>query len=432
MGQPGDEANEHKAIDPSNKTNTLELGQFMTWKELPRGVQLNYASYPPRRQFNIHRPVNPFQPQRQSPEKKNVLSDNEGSKQPLTAEPQADPMSTSSLSAPLSSQNDRQRSTSHSLIVTPHPSFPRWDDSPDLDQPYDNPFYRTPVDNVLWLPCNPFGTLDLDDTVDLHIPLTSSGNPDKLNRWLEEVEEEEEKGEGGSRGHGRLTDSPRMSPNTPLGGGDGEDELKRPPLRAGSSRARSSTSKFRPQRQYTGMENISMSSVLVARANALNEKENNRALAVVKGNNSKQKLINGRELQNILSTESTIAASSRSLNPRLRSWTHDPVLEPDLHAENALLRESFHLVSPSSTAGLADGTREHDQNTGNSISLGEAVLGEVVAEEQQYAAQRVQREVNEKRTWERLYKLPSWWKWFFWRSGGGYDHDLGRETASMV
>ncbi|KAF8634132.1 hypothetical protein AX15_001064 [Amanita polypyramis BW_CC] len=62
--------------------------------------------------------------------------------------------------------------------IAPHFGPPAWDDQTMVDRPYDNPFYSRPIDNALWLPRNPCGLLDLDDTVDLKIPLTVTG--DKL------------------------------------------------------------------------------------------------------------------------------------------------------------------------------------------------------------------------------------------------------------
>jgi hypothetical protein len=56
--------------------------------------------------------------------------------------------------------------------VVPHPSPIIWDDQKNPDLPYDNPFYTRAIDNVLWLPRNPCGLLDLDDTVDMKISLT--------------------------------------------------------------------------------------------------------------------------------------------------------------------------------------------------------------------------------------------------------------------
>jgi hypothetical protein len=56
--------------------------------------------------------------------------------------------------------------------VVPHSSPVIWDDQKNPDLPYDNPFYTRAIDNVLWLPRNPCGLLDLDDTVDMKISLT--------------------------------------------------------------------------------------------------------------------------------------------------------------------------------------------------------------------------------------------------------------------
>ncbi|KXN88289.1 hypothetical protein AN958_07748 [Leucoagaricus sp. SymC.cos] len=56
--------------------------------------------------------------------------------------------------------------------VVPHPPPIPWDDQRAPDLPYDNPFYTRTIDNVLWLPRNPCGPLNLDDTVDLKLSLT--------------------------------------------------------------------------------------------------------------------------------------------------------------------------------------------------------------------------------------------------------------------
>ncbi|KAK2465349.1 hypothetical protein APHAL10511_002703 [Amanita phalloides] len=51
--------------------------------------------------------------------------------------------------------------------VTSHAAPVPWDDQTVVDRPYDNPFYDRPISNVLWLPRNPCGLPDLDDTVGL-------------------------------------------------------------------------------------------------------------------------------------------------------------------------------------------------------------------------------------------------------------------------
>ena len=77
------------------------------------------------------------------------------------------------------SNNDKSRS-----LVSPHPPHPRWNDESDPDHPYDNPYYSRPIKNSLWLPRNPCGLLDLDDTIDLSEALTSSEKSGDLRSWI--------------------------------------------------------------------------------------------------------------------------------------------------------------------------------------------------------------------------------------------------------
>jgi len=72
--------------------------------------------------------------------------------------------------------------------VTVNSPHPPWDDNSFPDQPYQNPYYTLPTRDVLWLPVNPIGTLDLDMTVTMNValarepeagsfgPLTERGN----------------------------------------------------------------------------------------------------------------------------------------------------------------------------------------------------------------------------------------------------------------
>jgi hypothetical protein len=71
------------------------------------------------------------------------------------------------------SQSTPSQSTQHQHThpVVSHPVPGPWDDQTAVDRPYNNPFYSRPIDNVLWLPRNPCGMLDLDDTIDLRTPL---------------------------------------------------------------------------------------------------------------------------------------------------------------------------------------------------------------------------------------------------------------------
>lgn len=67
--------------------------------------------------------------------------------------------------------------------VVPHPPPIAWDDQTTGDLPYDNPFYTRTISNVLWLPRNPCGVLNLDDTVSLKVSLTVDLSIPPLGTW---------------------------------------------------------------------------------------------------------------------------------------------------------------------------------------------------------------------------------------------------------
>jgi len=117
--------------------------------------------------------------------------------------------------------------------VVHHPAPVAWDDDPHLDLPYDNPYYTQAIDNVLWLPRDPFGILDLDDTVDLRVALTSDLQAPALGTWVVPGE----------------TSSPES-------------------IHAKSS---TTTQPGIPQRQYTGSEEIVLPPAIAKRVRELEE-----------------------------------------------------------------------------------------------------------------------------------------------------------------
>ncbi|KAJ7600700.1 hypothetical protein C8J56DRAFT_911019 [Mycena floridula] len=82
-----------------------------------------------------------------------------------------------SASAPTSLNSDESKP------VAPHPAPVAWDDQTTADLPYDNPFYTRQISDFLWLPRNPCGPLDLDDTVDLKVSLSVDLTAPKLGTW---------------------------------------------------------------------------------------------------------------------------------------------------------------------------------------------------------------------------------------------------------
>lgn len=73
---------------------------------------------------------------------------------------------------------------SNSALVSRRPPHLRWNDEPNPDHPYDNPYYTNSITNSLWLPRNPCGVLDLDDTVHFNKALTSIESSGVLGSWV--------------------------------------------------------------------------------------------------------------------------------------------------------------------------------------------------------------------------------------------------------
>lgn len=85
-----------------------------------------------------------------------------------------------------SSQLDMFKHRRHGLVIS-HEIRQPWDDAPRLDIPYENPAFTTPVDNVLWLPTNPCAILDLDETVLMFRAITSEPGAGALGQWVNDT-----------------------------------------------------------------------------------------------------------------------------------------------------------------------------------------------------------------------------------------------------
>ena len=72
-------------------------------------------------------------------------------------------------------------------LVQPHPPTKPWDDTPRHDIPYKNPAYGSKIDGFLWLPRNPLGKLDLDDSVELRRAITTEPGGGGLGEWVDET-----------------------------------------------------------------------------------------------------------------------------------------------------------------------------------------------------------------------------------------------------
>ena len=142
---------------------------WATWRS-PHTFPFSYASSPPRADRNTHRYPIPF-------ENADTLYTPVRPESPRIIE-----YHTESITR--NAQSKDAIPPSEDSLVSIRPPHPRWNDVPDPDHPYDNPYYTKPIGNSLWLPRNPCGQLNLDDTVNLTKALTSVENAGALGSWL--------------------------------------------------------------------------------------------------------------------------------------------------------------------------------------------------------------------------------------------------------
>jgi hypothetical protein len=161
-----------------------------TW-ELPAWVNFSYSTLR-RKDLHSQRKPDYFGPQRQSFSRLDSISQKfqqankleAGMHPTLSPSPRDDPPvgGTSTRPGLTAATNGI---TEKSDLVTAHPLPIPWDDQTTVDLPYDNPFYTRTYDDVLWLPRNPCGILNLDDTLDLKVSLTAGVSAGQLGTWLD-------------------------------------------------------------------------------------------------------------------------------------------------------------------------------------------------------------------------------------------------------
>lgn len=151
---------------------------------LPAWVNFSYRR--PLHERQLTRPRNPFQPLPPTlPNAAPVDGLPEGStynnSQEWTAGDYKSPNLPQHQSSPGAQPN---RSTPAALPLVIHrPPLRAWDDMPQIDLPYDNPYYSRHIQDILWLPCDPVGLLNLDKTVSLTRSLTSAPGSCDLGTW---------------------------------------------------------------------------------------------------------------------------------------------------------------------------------------------------------------------------------------------------------
>ncbi|CCL99716.1 uncharacterized protein FIBRA_01738 [Fibroporia radiculosa] len=133
-------------------------------RRFPDRIEDGYATLPRRPRRSQRRRSNPFMPPAIAKNSTSELEDITrtslvpGSARGQPGNPKPDETQPVSSQAPL---------------VVPHPPHPAWDDEPSPDRTYDNPYFARSIQDELWLPRDPLGILDLDDTVVVRRSLTS-------------------------------------------------------------------------------------------------------------------------------------------------------------------------------------------------------------------------------------------------------------------
>ncbi|OAX42854.1 DUF221-domain-containing protein [Rhizopogon vinicolor AM-OR11-026] len=349
--------------------------RFQTWR-LPTWINFSYSTFPRRLRPPAQRQPNPFGPHTGSFSRLHSVDENK----PTVASTQENPP-VAAPGSPLHSSPAEEPFQPPACIspslVQRHPPLAAWDDEPRHDIPYDNPYYTKPISNALWLPRDPLGLLDLDDTVDVYRALTTELCADDVGS---------------------------TTPTSPLPSSVPTEE---PPSILAS-------------RRYSGREDIDLPEGIKSRANAIDleddmestrprrpsvfsrNRSGSSASVMSNGNRASRDLL--RRSQTIdgsrpefpfprkLSFERVPARSrERAIsylpppNLHLQSQYHgvDPGSRPDLHAQADFARSMASIMHGGSRATLP-----HPAN----VTTREAVVTEAIAEEQLATEERLRKE----------------------------------------
>ncbi|KAH8114732.1 DUF221-domain-containing protein [Phellopilus nigrolimitatus] len=174
----------------NNDTDAIlpSTARFKTWK-LPKGFKFTYSANAQRGQAPAeHKPI-PFDDVTRFKRLQSWDGALRTPREKVPASRPAESMPELENSPCGSPQYATERVTSplgRPSLVTTHEKHLAWDDSARLDRPYDNPYYIRPIANYLWLPRDPVGILDLDDTVNVFRAITSDPSIGQLGEWVEE------------------------------------------------------------------------------------------------------------------------------------------------------------------------------------------------------------------------------------------------------
>jgi hypothetical protein len=347
-------------------------------------------------------------------------------------------------------------------LVTSHPPHPTWDDESSPDQPYENPYLTRDIENVLWLPRDPCGILNLDDTVKIHKCLTSTPGLGDLNHVGDEGEEDDlgimslissndsDDGEGEikmeetvhDRLDARLVESPdALLPASPLdtaGAQLQEDAVSEVKLSQSMLRPEDANGEVhrRKTTSHVGTEDARYRRLSeLSRAGSSPHRRAPVLVGQVQAPSSGYRSFSGGSRVSRRSGRSFLSGSDRHTTG-LPATSEEGSIRPPFRSQTSITRSTLTVVHASgasdgasltrgSTRASARSTRTarqvlsemggspsvHARHFTGHTSAHEAVIEEVIAEERDAAEQR---EIEEEEEAARAAQRRAWWKaWAF-------------------
>jgi len=280
--------------------------------------------------------------------------------------------------------------------VVPHPPPPTWDDDNTTDLPYDNPFYTRTINNALWLPRDPFGKLNLDDTIDLKIALTVDPTGGRLGFWLG-MPETASPMQMSQISSVSIPHEERPSAKSSLEQDfDGSEDIELPLVIAKRAQANDDVEQTARRRRPSTFRRKASGSTIGSRARRPSIAPRMSTRSFSEGA--------GKHRERSPSIMSTLQPPTME---RVRSADWDIGVRPDVHAQG-----DFVLAHTSaSRLSVAPAPPPMTKSRSNNVSTHAAIVHEVMAEEQVALADRLEEEEEEA---EKATKPRSWFTaWMF-------------------
>lgn len=394
---------------------------FLTLR-LPNWIDFSYSTL--RRHKPRHRHPNPFGPHRNSDLTVPAGTQDNRYGNPPNASLEREKLIASAAQPTGESVEDNNlaRRPTHpprrvsTQPVTPHPAPAQWDDQWLPDLPYDNPFYSRAIDVALWLPRNPLGLVDLDDTIDLTQSITVDQSAGRLGSWI---------GVDGRPFVEGLPNTP-TSDVAPPGVGfsstathlpvyvqdiDGTEEIALPFIIAQRVQGGEKAVEHMPgPRKMSLRQRINPGDQTVRSTGRSTLRPSSIVGFLSPGSYRTSSSIAAQKHARSGSLMSTFQWSSTGYDEKGKSAELGSGFRPDAHAQADFVAAtvSASQISLSSRIGLSSGTPTQ------TISTAQAIFRELSEEERRACDERLEEEGLE--AVAELQKGKSWFSWLYWRS----------------